>query len=281
MKKIKNILVPTDFSVTARNAFNYATLLAESVGAKLQVVHIHEHFIPVTTVAVAPLAEYTEEHLEEAMTHFLSDESGATRPLVRPKVEAKILRGDVVTELVNLSQDRDVDLIVMGTTGLQDFMSKIIGSTSLEVANQAHCPVLLVPRDAAWSRLDRILFAANTDATTPETVRAIAQFAEQIGTPIHFVHIKTAQESDDLITDTVWNTLFEAAEPRLPFEIHNLRRGDVVEGLKAYVAENAIDLLAFVSRHRGFWRNLMHHSITADVAISVEKPMLVLHFDDV
>ena len=79
---------------------------------------------------------------------------------------------------------KSADLIVMGTTGLQDFLSKIIGSTSLEVANKAHCPVLLVPRDARWKRIDKIMYASNYDSTTPKMVREITDFAVMINSLI-------------------------------------------------------------------------------------------------
>ena len=54
MKTQKKIIVPTDFSVTARNAFHFAENLAESIDAALTVVHVNEYFIPISNFAVAP-----------------------------------------------------------------------------------------------------------------------------------------------------------------------------------------------------------------------------------
>jgi nucleotide-binding universal stress UspA family protein len=55
MKKIRNILVPTDFSVSARNAFHYARGLAEALDANLTVVHVKEYFLPTSELSMTPL----------------------------------------------------------------------------------------------------------------------------------------------------------------------------------------------------------------------------------
>ena len=282
MKSIKNILVPTDFSVTARNAYAYAKLLAQSLDAHITVVHINEYFIPVSEIAVAPLSEHEDDRLAEAMETFISDdirgESGDTSILVKNNVKSKILRGDPVSRLEELS--KTADLIVMGTTGLQDFMSKIIGSTSLEVANKAHCPVILVPRDARWKPIDKIMYASNYDSTTPKMVREITDFAVMINAAIHFVHIEEFTDNDEKVTNIIWDELFSTSDPSLAFEIHTIYGEDRIKELKEYSEKNKINLMAFVSKHRNFWQNLMHNSVTQDIAISTTTPMLIMHLDD-
>jgi nucleotide-binding universal stress UspA family protein len=283
MKSIKNILVPTDFSVTARNAYAYAKLLAQSLDAQITVVHVNEYFIPVSEIAVAPLSEHEDDRLTEAMETFISDdirgESGGTSILVKNNVKSKILRGDPVGRLEELS--KSADLIVMGTTGLQDFLSKIIGSTSLEVANKAHCPVLLVPRDARWKPIDRIMYASNYDSTTHKMVREITDFAVMINAAVHFVHIEEFTQNDEKVTNIIWDELFSTSDPSLAFEIHIIYGQDRIKELKEYSDKNKINLMAFVSKHRNFWQNLIHNSVTQNISISTTTPMLVMHFDDV
>lgn len=278
MKKIKNILVPTDFSVTAKNAFNYAKMLAQTLEAQVTVVHVNEYFIPVSEIAVAPLSETEENQIEEAMETFVSEEVGSG-VLVRSKVKTKLLKGDPVERLIQMSEE--ADLIVMGSTGLQDFLSKIIGSTSLEIANHAHCPVLLVPRDTQWQRIDRIMYASNYDSTTPKMVRNITEFALSVDAAIHFVHIEDFSKTEESkVSEIIWDELFSLTDPKLSFEIHSIFGNDKIDELKKYAESNDIDLMAFVSKHRSFWGNIMHKSVTQNLAISTHIPMLVMHLDD-
>jgi nucleotide-binding universal stress UspA family protein len=278
MKTIKNILVPTDFSVTSRNAFHYARVLADAINAKVTVLHVNEYFLAASEIAVAPSSESEETRLKEAMDNFISDEGDDV--MVKADVKTKILRGESVTRIVELSQSEEVDLIVMGTTGLQDFLTKIIGSVSLDVANKAHCPVILIPRDAKWMPIDRIMFASNYASTTPTMVREASEFAKLFGASIHFVHVNTERSGDDKITETIWNELYEAADPVVAFEVHTIYGSDAVKHLRKYAYENDINLISFVSKHRGFWQNLIHNSVSQNIAISTDIPLMVIHYDD-
>jgi nucleotide-binding universal stress UspA family protein len=279
MKTIKNIIVPTDFSATARNAFNYAQVLAEALDAEITVVHVREFLLPASEIAVMPHFDEGNS-LSETMDSFVNLQDETSPTMVKTQVKTKILRGSTTDELVAYSAKNDADLIVMGTTGLQDFVSKIIGTVSLDVANKAHCPVILVPRDATWQPINRIMFAANYASTLPKTVREITDFANLLNANIHFVHINENKVDDDKLMETIWDELFEETDPRISFEMHTIYRGDVVEQLQKYAIQHKIDLLAFVNKKRNFWQNLMHRSITQNVSISIDKPMIVLHYDD-
>ena len=284
MKKIKNILVPTDFSATSRNAFQYALNLADTLNATVTVVHVKEHLLAASELSVMPHLDDLNT-LNAAMASFvdLQDDGGDDAPvMVKTKVKTKILRGFATDELVTCSTQNDVDLIVMGTTGLQDFLSKIIGTVSFEVANRAHCPVMLVPRDAAWQPIDRIMFAANYQSTAPQTVREITDFAQFLKSKLYFVHVNENKLADDNLMEKIWDELFQFSDPSVAFDMHIIYRGngDVVEKLSKYAERHEVDVLAFVNKKRSFWQNLMHRSITENMAISTDKPMLVLHFDD-
>lgn len=50
----------------------------------------------------------------------------------------------IVEAIVNLAENRKVDLIVIGTRGRTGFRRLIMGSVSSGVVNEANCPVLVV-----------------------------------------------------------------------------------------------------------------------------------------
>jgi nucleotide-binding universal stress UspA family protein len=287
MKTIKNILVPTDFSATASGAFRYAKVLAQALNANITVLHISPFFLAASEIAIPLDTKEEETRLQETMEAFINDDTDDGNVMVKTVVKTKLLKGDAVSRIIELSKSDSTDLIVMGTTGLQDFLSKIIGSVSLDVSNQAHCPVILVPRDAKWQPIDRILFASNVQSVTPPMVREMSGFAQLFGATIHFVHISekqhepvTINKDGNTIIDNIWSELYEKSNGSFPFEIHTVYGFDIVKQLSKYVYKNDISLIAFVSKHRNFWQNLMHNSVTQKVAISTEIPMLIMHNDD-
>lgn len=52
--------------------------------------------------------------------------------------------GDPDKEIVRLSEELDVGLIVMGSRGLGGIRRALMGSVSDSVVRHAHCPVLVV-----------------------------------------------------------------------------------------------------------------------------------------
>lgn len=71
------------------------------------------------------------------------------------KVETEILRGQPGAILV--SESRDADMICIGSVGIGRYSRALLGSTATEVAEQAHCPVVVVrfkpdqpQRDINW-----------------------------------------------------------------------------------------------------------------------------------
>ncbi len=279
MKQIKNILVPTDFSVTARNAFRYAEHLAEKFSATITVVHVNEFFLPVSEVYVAPLLVNEEEDLKQAMNNFINEEYESSNTIVKKKIKTKILEGSIMQRIVELTESGEFDFVVMGSTGLQDFISKIIGSTSLYVAKHAHCPVLLVPRDAHWHPVEKILFASNSNSTSQQIVPAIKKITEKFGAEIHFIYVDEGQHQSEKVTDAVWKELFATSNPKFSFQIHTIKNSDAVRGLNDYAHKNNIDWSVFVSSHRTFWQKLIQRSVTERYSLASDKPTLVMHLE--
>ena len=279
MKTIKNILVPTDFSATSRNAFEYAKMLAQAFEANITVVHVQPSLLTASEITIPIYGGDIRERVQEAMNAFVADTS-YSEVMVQTEVMTKIVEGEPVSHLVELSGSNAYDLIVMGMTGLQDFLDKIIGTTSLDVSNKAECPVLLVPRDTHWRRVDSLLFAADRSTATDKMVRSCLDWAESLTAKLFFVHVDEHPKGDYTLTETIWEELFNRSDPSVAFEMHTINSSDTVGELTKYADKKAIDWFIFVSKHRNFWQNIIHRSVSQNVAMTTTKPVLVMHFDD-
>ena len=58
-------------------------------------------------------------------------------------VTVKAVHGFVIEEIINAG--RDADMIVVGSRGAGGFTRLMMGSVASQVAQHAHCPVLIVP----------------------------------------------------------------------------------------------------------------------------------------
>ena len=56
----------------------------------------------------------------------------------------EFLQGDPALELIDYAREEEMDIIVIGSRGLNAFQEMILGSVSHKVMKRATCPVLLV-----------------------------------------------------------------------------------------------------------------------------------------
>jgi nucleotide-binding universal stress UspA family protein len=282
MKKIKNIIVVTDFSTTAQNTYRYSRLLAESLDATLTVVNVRESILMASDASLAPFPVVSDSEIMKEMEAFILEENKLlTIAATKSDVKIKIRRGNVVDELVIVSKEDTTDLIVIGTTGVSDTFTKLFGSTSISLSNLAHCPVLLIPPGATWEPIEQIMYASNYDSLSPMMVQRITEFAIAAKADLHFVNVQNIVPLlDNKQKKFNWKELFVPENPDFYYEKQTIYGDDTVQELLEYSVEKEIDLMCFASNHRNFWQNLVHKSISGNIAIAATVPMLILHLDD-
>lgn len=144
MALVNRILVPTDFSETARRAFEYAVELARLAKAPLRIVHAHA--LPVVYVAegvfVPPVWNEAEVRLE--LEQSLAKLAAEARERGVADVSTKVLEGGAWPVIVKAAEEGGFDLIVMGTHGHGGLKHLLLGSVAEHVVRKAGCPVLTV-----------------------------------------------------------------------------------------------------------------------------------------
>ncbi|SDI42357.1 universal stress protein [Alteribacillus bidgolensis] len=58
--------------------------------------------------------------------------------------EVEYLRGEPGPTIVNHANEKDFDVVVLGSRGLNRFQELVLGSVSHKVAKRAHCAVLII-----------------------------------------------------------------------------------------------------------------------------------------
>lgn len=139
----RQILVPTDFSDESNAAKVYATMLAESFGATLHVLHVIQDPLAmgwgVDTAYLPQLLERTELNVRERLDEVVTADD-------RQNVGARVAveTGSPVTKIVEYAEKNGIDLIVMGTHGRGAMERMWVGSVTQGVLQRAACPVVSV-----------------------------------------------------------------------------------------------------------------------------------------
>lgn len=141
----KHILVPTDFSDASKLAVNAATLLADRLGAKLTLVHVHDPgaLRPPAQIGFSP-------RQQKDLDAQVRDAHRASLEKLKKTVEEKV--SDVGADLVEHSSAAQgvvdhakkigADLIVIATHGRTGLKHLLIGSVAERVVRLSPIPVL-------------------------------------------------------------------------------------------------------------------------------------------
>ena len=144
MIKLKKVLVPTDFSDSARQALRYGMSFAKEYGAELVLMHVVENL----TVGYAsdlfpvPMAEVFQE-----ISGYAKGELAKLGQEARERgltVQEHVVQGKPSAEIIRFASANEIDVIVLGTHGKGMLDQALFGSTTERVVRRAPCPVLTV-----------------------------------------------------------------------------------------------------------------------------------------
>lgn len=137
----KSILVGVDFSHNSDRALQHALLLADRLGATLDLCYVGE----------PPPAIMVPERLLEQEVDYLGFYEQQLNTLRAEKVPTRVpcrthlALGDPTTEMLALVEKLKPEMVVVGSHGRGVILRALLGSVSAELARRSPVPVLVVP----------------------------------------------------------------------------------------------------------------------------------------
>ena len=135
------IVVATDFSPRSKKAVDYAVQLAQRLGARLTLVHVHPE--PVD-YALGQIPIWYWEEVRATMEAKLAEQLAQARRSY-PAVDAQLRTAhDFREELLTVAQDLRAGLLVLSTHGSIGWKHLLFGSDAEKILERAPCPILVV-----------------------------------------------------------------------------------------------------------------------------------------
>ena len=141
-----SIVVGTDGSDTAKQAVREAIELAKQVGASLDIVSAYE---PVSNQRLREEARQVPDDMQwsvnprEDVNATLDEAAGAVRD-AGVEVQTFAREGDPADAILDVAEERDADLIVVGNKGMTGAKRFLLGSVPNKVSHHAPCSVLII-----------------------------------------------------------------------------------------------------------------------------------------
>ena len=144
MFKIKNILLPTDFSKTSLTAAEYALELADEYKAKLHVLNVLEKTPPILAIRSLHLSrEKIIESIDADAQSNLNDCVKKIKKIKDIEIIFAIRKGIDYEEIIKYSKEKKIDIIVIATHGRTGLIHTLLGSVAEKVIRYSKIPVLV------------------------------------------------------------------------------------------------------------------------------------------
>lgn len=270
---IKRILVPTDFSACAQAAADVAIAIAVKTKAEICFLHLHP-------------PEPTEGHMamhgggsHEGHQHH--DCSGPARAKLDHLVKSAEQKGIFAKSALVLDEDWkqvekhaeafSIDLIVMGSHGVNGFRRIFLGSHALQMIRHTTLPVLIVKSAVANFIIRTVVFVTTLKDNEQQTLAFLEQLTRPWNAVIHFVYVSkplTSKEAN-LVLDKM-KQLSNGLKAETEFSICNDE-----DGIRKIAVDVDADLAVLTMHAKISMMRTVSAGLAEKFAAEYDRPVLI------
>jgi hypothetical protein len=281
---MKNILVPTDFSLNTLNALNYAVHLFEEDECTFYLLNAfqkNETFISNLFYPKQGKATYNQ----------IKNESKIGLAALKDKIALKddntnhlfkvISYDNTLSEAIKQTIEiNDISIIILGIQAETNEKNTLLGSNKENImAEIKHCQILLVPPNYIFSKNIKKEFVYATDLQKPfdsKELESVIRIATNIKAIIRVLHIL---ENGELTSNQENNkrdlmNYLKGLEPAF----HTLTNENVDTGIQSFIERRGSDILALFPETQNLLNKIFSHKILDEVNnYQPQIPIFLIH----
>lgn len=150
----ENLLYPTDFSDVSKKALDYIKSLKGSGAKKVIILRvINERKAECISQGVAWAGMQVADFLKESYRMLIEEAKAEVKPVEAElkaagfDVEIMLERGVPQLRILEVAEEKEVSVIILGSHGRSNLAAVLLGSVSDHVIRHARRPVIVIKRD--------------------------------------------------------------------------------------------------------------------------------------
>lgn len=278
----RNILLPTDFSKNAWRAIVYALDLYKNDTCNFYVLNV---FTATSNIIDSLINMEPGSELYESAK--LNSENGLAKALDMISFhEEKNSKHNFVPistynnpleAIKNIVEDKDIELIIMGTKGKTGSRKVSYGSTAMYVMEKVrNCPVIVVPEKAKHTLPAEIVFPTNYKSNFKKReLNYMVEIAKTCKSSIRVMHVA---EEKTLNNKQIENKkLLEEILKNVDYSFHVLSSMDIPSAINCFIESRDSDMVAFINKKHSFFGSMLTQPLVKEIGYYSKVPILVMH----
>jgi len=276
------ILLPTDFSKNSWHAMEYARELYKNEHCDFYLLNVFS-----ATSDIFQSLTNMEPGTELYETAKLNSENGLAKvydmismnDYHNPKHHFEVISvfSNTIDAIKNVVDQKDIEMIVMGTKGETHSRVTAFGSTAINVMEKVrNCPVIVVPQNANLKLPKEIVFPTGykTHYKRRELIY-LTEISKKCDASIVILHVV---EKDKLDKNQEENKkLLEEILEGTKHKYHELPHYSVITAVNIFVESRESDMVAFINKKHTFFGSILTSPMVKEISFHLNVPILAMH----
>lgn len=260
MSKISTILIPFDFSDSSKSALEYGVQFA-GTDENLEILLVHV------------LGDVDSSDIKE---QFSVLQEKYSKDLRKPLKWVNVT-GSLTESLIRIQESQKIDMVIMGTSEVQDNEVKLVSNTS-KFVSQVDCPVLVVPENFEDFQIKNIaLVLGKEEIDDREALETLLEVSRKFNAQVHVLTIENTSEMYGYSkADQTNENLLEYYLENFYSEHTFIENSDVVRGILSHATKKEMDLIAILPRNHAKRSNPSEGRLTEMLTLKSKIPILAI-----
>lgn len=272
--KIKNILVPVDFSNCSKNALRIAIGVAKDFKAKIHMVNaVHIHTPHPDLIGGSLIDSITMDYENQVKESFEELEKEIIELKEVPH-EADRFISYLTDAIYTESETKNIDLIIMGTRAKHDKIEHLIGTRSTDIIESSKVPVIVIPEGVSKFHPKKIGFASDlSEIKNIKKLEIINKLASHYQAEIM---VFTVVDDPDKLTIQDQKLITELSKKfgNNKSSARTVQSESVTKAIVEFTKSHKLDMLTMIPRKHSFFERLFKKSVTKNIAVDIDIPLL-------
>jgi nucleotide-binding universal stress UspA family protein len=275
MPSKNHIIVPIDFSEQSEIALGQSYNLARATDSSITLIHVIDETL-LKSVYNLFSGHNTHEMLlrtgiEEKLKE-LAEEAKIKSGLI---INYRIEKGKIYEQITRVADELKADFIIMGTAGETTIKKKFIGSNSIRVINEAHCPVITIKGKEHRTGCSLIVLPLDFSRETKEKVVKCIEIATFFNSSVKVVSV--INTNDEFLINKLKRQLDQVVEFISSHQINAtgefLNGNDIPEEIINYSEKAQADLIIIMTQQELEWTEYFIGTASQEIINSSNIPV--------
>ncbi|MDG1730386.1 MAG: universal stress protein [Algibacter sp.] len=278
----RKILLPTDFSKNAWHAIIYALELYKNEHVDFYILNV---FFPADSIMSSLINMEPGSEMYE--TAKLNSENSLAKVMdmiafrdydnSKHHFETISKFNGVVEVIKNVVEEKDIELIIMGTKGKTDSKAKVFGGVAIHIMEKVrNCPVIVVPEQAKHHLPKEIVFPTSFKTHIKRReLSYLIDLTKNCNASIRILHVANENKlsKKQLSNKTLLKEYFEG----IPHTFHTLSHIEIPAAIICFIESRESDMVAFINKKHAFFGSILSNPLVKKIGYESKVPIFVMH----